>query len=204
MLHLFRWILTISSDELRHQSWFNTLLLGLTIILLASLLYLGSAQRGTDQNMLLMACASVISYTAMRGVHMQFLLWIWFSLPYVLIRGARVHPVIAMILMWSMDWCHSWVSNVIQPLLLLDAGRHVIHGNWTEVQLSLSRVFSQLKSAPRDTNKPLVQMLGAYYETGFNVTVIPASFVLCMTTCYITWRILSSFGAKNTEHEHVD
>lgn len=55
-----------------------------------------------------------ICYTFSRGIHIQFILWVSFSLPYLFTRGAGLDWKIASILYLMFDWCHSWVANVIQ------------------------------------------------------------------------------------------
>lgn len=177
----------------------------MTAVLLCATLYLGQSIKAKDRSMLLAASTAVITYTSMRGVHMQFLLWIWFFLPYVLVRGAHLHPLIALRVLATLDWCHAWVANVIQPLYLLEAGRAVMEGHWRDALAAVRQAFGQLKSVSPDSGPNLVRMLGAYYETGFSIHVIPASFVLCVIMLFIAWRTLATFARTgSTDTQHID
>lgn len=80
-----------------------------------------------------------ICYTFSRGVHIQFLLWIHYSLIYLFTSAARLPVLIGFPLYLLFDWCHSWVPNVIQLTYLNDLLKVLYLGDW---QLSL-KVFNK-------------------------------------------------------------
>ncbi len=123
-----------------------------------------------------------ICYTFSRGVHIQFLLWINYSLPYLFTKGASLSWKAAIILCILLkktcynltacdalfDWCHSWAANVIQPLALYDVistvGSGNLSGTW---KIITSQLFTQLKSLTLQESlrhDSVVRMIGGYYS----------------------------------------
>mmetsp|Transcript_22100 Transcript_22100/g.52518 ORF Transcript_22100/g.52518 Transcript_22100/m.52518 type:complete len:101 (+) Transcript_22100:50-352(+) len=89
--------------------------------------------------------------------------------------------------------CHAWVPNVIRPLSLVSVATSLSHLN---LPLTISRfqneVFGQLTSIPeeqaRHMTPPPTRLLGRYFDQGFGVSVIPASFVLLCLNLYLLHR----------------
>lgn len=71
-----------------------------------------------------------ICYTFSRGIHIQFLLWISFSLPYLFLKAAQLPWFLAVGLYVVFDWCHSWTANVIQLKFLVAAWNLLLRGQF--------------------------------------------------------------------------
>jgi len=148
-----------------------------------------------------------ICYTFSRGIHIQFLLWISFSLPYLFAKCAGFGWKTSIVAYMLIDWCHSWVANVIQPMFLIESLQALFRGEvGVSLQIIRFKVFSQLRSITIEevlkSNSPPVQILGAYYPHGFSIYVIPASFVLFMLEILVLQRIYQRCN-KNLEKIQV-
>lgn len=142
------------------------------------------------------AASSFVAYLLQRGVHMQFLLWIYPALPYVLVEGARVHPALALLWMLLLDWAHAWVSSVFRPLLLLRAAAVLLQQG--DVRLVVAHIldsFGQMRSIADPTQLPagtaVVRQVGGWYTEEFGWRSIPASFVLFLLLLFASWRLFT-------------
>ena len=183
------------SDAWRTSPIFYKFLLLLTLFFLAALYYplviralrQSKASRSTSNNSQITFSAmelflqtfvatNFVCYVFTRGIHMQFFLWISWSIPYLLMRCCQMNPVLSILLYVVLDWCHSWVANVvILPELF---------------SLTPLQAFTQLQGVPwTAANADTLTILGGYYNQGWSLSVWPASFLLFSAECIILWRL---------------
>lgn len=174
---------------MRHAPWFSGVLLLATLLALGVFLYLVWHSAHPHREVLSVAGSAVVSYAFMRGVHMQFLLWIWHALPFVLMSGARLSAPVTLAVMVALDWCHAWVSNVVRLKELVRAVVFLVQRQWSAVGTALQAAFTQLPSAAEYSARFPVRMLGRYYAEGFSYSVVPASLLLCVLTLAVVWRL---------------
>ena len=181
-------------DDVRRSPAFGKLLLlatvaGLAIffpLLVAAALRGGSARRQRELRLLAFVGPNVICYAFSRGVHLQFLLWVAYSLPYLLMGAAGVSGPAALVAMVVVDWAHSWVANVWRPPLGLE-------------QLG-SFTAAELEALPRTEPVPAVRMLGGFYPEGFGARVVPASFALALVLLVIVHGVFGrAYGMGGDE-----
>ena len=152
-------------DSFRHSKLFYNSLLVLTILFLSFcfyffyLLYYKNRDSNctktnkfkfTDEKELIIntfIIPNFICYTFSRGVHIQFILWINFSLPYLFTTASSLPWYFGLPIYLLFDWCHSWVPNAIhlynfKPLLHL-----ISPSNITSIPSFITNnIFTQLKS----------------------------------------------------------
>eukprot|EP01086_Lenisia_limosa_P005914 TRINITY_DN2378_c0_g1_i1.p1 TRINITY_DN2378_c0_g1~~TRINITY_DN2378_c0_g1_i1.p1 ORF type:complete len:260 (+),score=41.00 TRINITY_DN2378_c0_g1_i1:38-781(+) len=192
-------------DSIRYDPSFYTLLLAATLVSLTAL-FIGvyyrlaskytlrlpswstSAIASKDWSsvqfeiMMTMVAANFIGYSFSRGAHIQFFLWIYFTLPFLMSAVAKLPSILTLFFIMAMDWAHSWCANVIMVDAIEAALVSFQIGSYANSLTALGSVFTQLKSLSPDEVEsmlePPISLLGADYLFGYSWRVIPASLVL--------------------------
>jgi hypothetical protein len=177
---------------MRHAPAFSTALLVLTACALAAFLLFVHRSHRRDAPLLAVAGSAFVAYGLQRGVHMQFLLWIYHALPYVLVAGARLPPLLALGVILTLDWCHAWVANVLRPAVLMQAVLALARGQLTTAATLAMSAISQMRSLSAPVaDQPVYRQLGGLYAEGFSVWVVPASIVLAGVLWVCSWRLFA-------------
>ena len=129
-----------------------------------------------------------------RGVHMQFLLWIYprLALCLVEVRGCTTSGAAVA----GADWAHAWVSSVFRPLMLLRAAGGLFEqGDVRYVVANVLDAVGQMRSVADPSLLPpgteVVRQVGGWYTEVFGWRSIPASFVLFLLFLCASWRLFA-------------
>lgn len=140
---------TFIGDASRHDTIFYKLLLGSTVVLLLCFLYVCdkvilSAKHVKSTHvakwkLFMLAASQFVAFSFSRGLHVQFTLWIFFSLPFLLITlfdtinkpAISTYSIIALVY-YLLDWCLSAPRSVLHVAALGHMLRHALAGNFGE------------------------------------------------------------------------
>lgn len=210
-------------EEFRTSKPFYSILLFCTIFFLGSFLYsrfkIVQKKQGKvtiEWKISTLVISNFICFCFSRGIHPQFSLWVFYSLPFIISRSARLGTslVFSSILLLLFDFSVSYYRNVIHIHALPYALKALFVDFDFRSFLSLFNgrdvsFFGRLLGyfnleeggASTLSDIPHYNVLGWFYREPFSLWAIPSSFILFSIEMFVLWRVFREEVKTKTKIE---
>eukprot|EP01086_Lenisia_limosa_P006207 TRINITY_DN24882_c0_g1_i1.p1 TRINITY_DN24882_c0_g1~~TRINITY_DN24882_c0_g1_i1.p1 ORF type:complete len:482 (+),score=114.58 TRINITY_DN24882_c0_g1_i1:106-1551(+) len=137
-----------------------------------------------------------IGYTFSRGIHIQFILWIFFTLVFLFVELAQINALIALVMLAVMDFAHQYVPNVYDFNRITEFWTIFQTEGWSGKAAHILHLFAYHLPPLSDEEKDsydgeVFERFGQSWKAGFSMSVIPVSLLLIIIE--VTALVLALF-----------